>query len=373
MNRLKVLFPIPRFEGGGLERVQLYIARGLIEEGCEIEILSHTIYNDPKKLIPSNIKIKKISKNKYTYFVKLLIYLVNKKSFVITSSNDIGCFLLFFKCFFLKHNCIIWTQHLSIIGPLQLAKSLRKIKLLIEFFLIKKLIKKSDAVVAVSESVASEIQYYINSSLKIDIIYNPVMSKKYELDVVEHINWPWVDDHVATLIFVGRIEPVKRLDLLIEAFMLCRSNIPVRLLIIGEGSEQEKYKKIVKKLSIENDCKFMGFQSNPLPWIKKANLLVLSSDVEGFGLVLVEAMACGTQIVSTDCPSGPAELLENGKYGRLVPTNNSQKLADAIYKSLKFPIISSEELRERAKKFQIEFSVQQYIELIKNLKITGKD
>lgn len=373
MNKLKVLFPIPRFEGGGLEKVQLYIGQGLIDEGYEVEILSHTINNDLRKIIPSNIKVIKISNNKYLYFIRILRYVIRGNNIVITSANDVGCFLALFKNLFFKKSYLIWTQHLSIIGPLKLARNIKKIKLILELFFIRMLIKKTDAVIAVSQSVALEIQQHIAPSLKINVIYNPVISKNNEINASKSICWPWDDDGIPTLIFVGRIEPVKRLDLLVDAFLLCKSKMNIRLMIVGEGSEKEKYQKIVKNLGLENECKFIGFQPDPIPWIKKANVLVLCSDFEGFGLVLVEAMACGTQIVATDCPSGPAELLENGKYGRLVPTNNSIKLAEAIYSSLQSPIISSKELVENSKKFQIEISVQQYIKLINVLKKSRVD
>ena len=140
--------------------------------------------------------------------------------------------------------------------------------------------------------------------------------------------------------------------------------MPIRLLVLGYGSQEEVARELSRELRLGDACRFLGYCENPLPWIRCADLLVLCSDSEGFGLVLVEAMGCGTQVVSTDCPDGPSEVLNDGQFGRLVPMGDAEALASAIQASLTSPVARQDDLKKRAAEFSVERAVAKYVELL---------
>jgi glycosyltransferase involved in cell wall biosynthesis len=131
---------------------------------------------------------------------------------------------------------------------------------------------------------------------------------------------------------VGRLEIQKDFSTLIKAFASVRQVYACRLVILGQGREQQNLNRLIVELGIENDVAMLGFVENPYPYMVKSSMFVLPSLWEGFGNVIAEAMALGTPVVSTNCQSGPAEILDNGKYGWLVPVGDSKAMAEAIMK-----------------------------------------
>ena len=151
-----------------------------------------------------------------------------------------------------------------------------------------------------------------------------------------------------------------------RAFSLILQKEPARLVILGRGPEKEKLIQLADKLDLSKNIAFLGFQKNPYKYMKKASVFVLSSLQEGFGNVIIEAMACGTPVVSTNCPAGPDEIIENGKNGILVSVGDYKELAKAIQKVLNSPFLRkkfSDEGKNRAQDFSIINSVKQYEEV----------
>ena len=142
------------------------------------------------------------------------------------------------------------------------------------------------------------------------------------------------------------------------------------MVVLGKGPEEKKIKLLAHKLGLSDNILFLGFQKNPYKYIKKAEVFVLSSFHEGFGNVIVEAMACGTPVVSTNCMSGPREIIENGENGILFPVADQKALAEAVLKVLNNPSLSyklSEQGKKRAEYFSIEKSVKKYEEIFDKL------
>jgi len=224
---------------------------------------------------------------------------------------------------------------------------------------------EADAVIAVSKEIAEDVA--ANTGLatqRIKTIYNPTFTE----DLIDRssapLEHPWFEEGGPPVILgVGRLTACKDFANLIKAFAAVRSRRPARLVILGEGGLRKNLTTIAHSLGIAADIDMPGYVSNPLAWMSRASVFVLSSSREGLPGVLIEAMAAGCRVVSTDCPSGPAEILENGKYGRLVPVGDHGALAQAILATLDSPH-DPQSLRTRAADFSVNKAVDDYLELL---------
>jgi len=167
------------------------------------------------------------------------------------------------------------------------------------------------------------------------------------------------------ILAVGRLVVQKDYPTLLRAFSLVRRKRQAHLLILGEGQERPRLEALVRQLGLTENVQMPGFVKNPYAYMARARLLVLSSKWEGFGNVLMEALACGTPVVSTDCKSGPGEILAEGRFGRLVPVGDAQALAAAMLETLQTPPDQAM-LRQRAQDFTLEKSVKEYLRVFQS-------
>jgi glycosyltransferase involved in cell wall biosynthesis len=195
----------------------------------------------------------------------------------------------------------------------------------------------ADKVIAVSQGVANDLKRFVSPS-KIEVIHNPVLRQEMFEKAEEPCPHPWFSPRKTPVILaIGRLEKLKDFSNLIQAFAILRKKRHTKLVILGEGQERETLEKLVKDLAIIEDVMMPGFTPNPYCYIKNASVFVLSSITEGLPTVLIEALALGTPVVSTDCESGPKEILADGAYGTLVPIQDSAAMALAIEKTLDAP------------------------------------
>ena len=194
----------------------------------------------------------------------------------------------------------------------------------------------ADAIVAVSQGVAEDIATITGLAAdRIQVINNPIETDEIIEKGKEPVDHPWFNSpELPVILGVGRLEKQKNFSNLINAFVKIREVREARLMILGEGSERDRLEDIIRELGLENEVAMPGFVRNPFAYMARSAVFVLSSAWEGRPVVLGEVMALGTPIVSTNCPSGPYELLDGGKYGELVPVNDSEALAQAILKVL---------------------------------------
>lgn len=232
---------------------------------------------------------------------------------------------------------------------------------------IRRLYSSADLLVGCSRSVANNIADLANLPReRVHTIYNPIPLDLFQ-KAEEPVEHPWfIDGQLPVILAVGRLAPEKDFETLIKAFTLVRQNLPARLVILGEGKERPKLEALIKELRLGNDISLPGFEPNPFKFMKKAAVFVLSSRYEGAPLVLAEALACGCPIVSTDCLNGPAEILENGKWGKLVPVGDVEALAKAILETINNPP-DREALKKRGMDFHVDKIGQQWLELINSL------
>jgi len=228
--------------------------------------------------------------------------------------------------------------------------------------------KWADRVVAVSKGVAEDIEGLFSvPPEKINVIYNPIINANLSEKINEPVDHPWLNQvEFPVVIGMGRLDRSKDFSTLIKSLIEIKQEVAdTKLIILGEGQLREALENEIKMLHLEKDVHMPGFVENPYSYLKNSSVFVLSSAWEGFGNALVEAMAAGTPVIATDCPSGPAEILEGGKYGPLVPVGDAYKLAKEVVAILKDPPVS-ETLIRRAHDFTVDKAVDQYVNMIDN-------
>jgi len=227
---------------------------------------------------------------------------------------------------------------------------------------------KADAIIAVSKEIADDLIHNLKiPSGLVEVIYNPIYSRELTDRAKEPVSHPWLcSPGIPVVLGAGRLSPQKDFATLIRAFALVQAKRPARLIILGKGKERSRLERLAATLGISKTVDLPGFVSNPLAWMARAAVLVVSSKWEGFVRVLVEAMAVGCPVVSTSCPSGPSEILEGGKYGPLVPVGDHEAMAEAILRTLSRPL-PKQILEKRAKQFSVDQAVDGYNNVLEHV------
>lgn len=221
---------------------------------------------------------------------------------------------------------------------------------------------RADGVIAVSEGVrADAIDNLHFPPARVTTIHNPVVTPDMAERAAAPLTHPWLSEAGPPVFLgVGRLHHQKDFPNLIRAFSIVRAHRPCRLVILGEGPEREALEALARDLAVADDVDLPGYVSDPLPWMARAAAFVLSSRYEGLGNVLVEAMAVGAPVASTDCPSGPSEILDGGRHGPLVPVNDPDALATAMESLLEAPGAREQRI-EAAQRFRSDRVAAAYI------------
>ncbi len=217
-------------------------------------------------------------------------------------------------------------------------------------------------VIAVSEAVRKDyIKNCKAAEDKVVTIYNPLIDQNIALLAAKRPDHPWLSEkrRFKTLLMVGRLSYPKNHELMFKTLKLLLMDGDFRLILLGDGERKAELEGMAKEMGLKANIDFAGYRDNPFGYMAFCDCLVLSSHYEGLPSVLVEGLACGCRIVSVDCPSGPAEILEGGRYGVLVPPEDAQALKDGIIRALK-DTPCRETLIRRAKDFSVSGAVQAY-------------
>ena len=222
-----------------------------------------------------------------------------------------------------------------------------------------------DVVVGVSKGVSRALEQCLGlKNGSVITIYNGIVDDGFYERANEPLEHEWFKTgSPSVMLAVERLVKQKDFSNLLRAFALLRANRHVRLVILGEGELRSELESLVEELGIKDDVYMPGFEINPLKFYKRCSAFVLSSKFEGLGDVLIEALACGCPVVATDCPSGPSEVLEKGKYGILVPVGDSKGLAEAMGKVLDSPPDPAIGI-QRGKQFSVENAVSNYLSIM---------
>jgi glycosyltransferase involved in cell wall biosynthesis len=233
-------------------------------------------------------------------------------------------------------------------------------------FGVRRLYPQADGIIAVSQGASEGLrQAFGDFGIPIEVIPNPVVIPELYEWARQPLEHPWFSHgEPPVLVTMGRLVPQKDLVTLIRAFALVRDQTRARLLILGEGEERPRLEHLIKDQSLEGDVQLPGFVSNPFPLVAAARGVILSSRYEGAPSVVVEALALGTPVAATDCPSGPREMLQNGRWGRLVPIGDVPALAAAMLEILRgspYPSPTPDDLSQ----YHLDRAVDRYLSVMR--------
>ncbi len=228
-----------------------------------------------------------------------------------------------------------------------------------------KLYRYADKVIVTSIGVAEDMSRYTGLARElIHVVPSPVVATDVFTSAYRCPDHPWLQDKQSPVILgVGALSYVKDFQSLIRAFAEVHSTRPCRLIILGKGKLRDELLRLASRLGVHEDVSLPGFIHKPYAYMAHASLFALTSRWEGLGFVLIEALAVGTPVVATDCQSGPREILQEGKYGPLVPVGNVNALADAINNTLDNPP-AKEFLQQAARSYEIGVSATAYLKIM---------
>ena len=357
----RILIVLPDLRGGGAERLHINLAKHWRSQGVEITFALLKRRGEWLCLLQEDVGIVDLGADKIRQAIlPLARYMRSARPDIViaaiwplTSVATLSWWLAGKP----GHLYLSDHNHLSISSTRETLASLSKVSLAIRLTY-----PLASGVIAVSEEVKKDICQLgrLPDSL-VRVIYNPAAigaSPHRESIGTQQELWGVDFDH--HILSVGSLKEQKDFATLIKAFAQLPFELNAKLTILGEGPLRLELDALVKQLGMEDRVAMPGFVIDPYPWFRSADLFVLSSLWEGFGNVIVEALECGVPVVSTDCPSGPAEILDHGRFGRLVPIQNPTALASEMAKALAAPV-DRELLMRRAKDFSVGAISEQYL------------
>jgi len=331
-NNRKALFLIPNLSGGGAERVMSNLLNYLSDK---LKIIPVFFNDDHVYSLPKNCKVYYLDHGlPKIRFIKKLMRIIHLRRIIKKETPDVA--LSFLANIYLIIS-IIFPRKLNVKLVIAERNTMSYILKSSKYGAIKEIIakllyRKADNILAVSKGVSEDLVKTLKlPKEKNRVIYNPYDVKNIKELAKEEPIHPWLinNKEYPVIINVARLTYQKGHDILLKAIKIVSEKIESRLIILGEGPLLSQLKNLSKELGIEDKVDFAGFQENPFAFISRSDVFVLSSRWEGFPNVLIEAMACGIPVISTDCHSGPNEIIEHGVNGILVPID-IEKLAESI-------------------------------------------
>ncbi len=338
MKKQRVAFYLHALFNGGIERVIFNLAAEFSRRGLAVDLVVNTRAWSPMlDQLPAGVTLVNLGARRFLDRpFKLAAYLRRERPAVLLSSQHYSNELAVLAGWMAggKTRICVW-EHTQLSVELSRLGRLRLRRWSIPF-VGTLAYSRGCQVISVSRGVADDVASLFGvPHRRIAIIYNPVLQADHAARCAEPLDHPWfADPEIPVVVGVGRLHEQKDFPTLLNAFAAVRRVRPARLLILGEGSCRRQLQTQANALGISADFAMPGFVHNPFAYISRSRVFVLSSAWEGFANVLVEALAAGTAVVSTDCPSGPSEVLDHGRFGALVPTGDAVAMADEILKVL---------------------------------------
>jgi len=332
----KVAIFIPSLRGGGAENSMVNLANAIAKSGISVDLLVANAVGPNLINISKQVNLIDFKKNNVSLCLfRLIGYLKNNcPGSLLSAMTHVNVIALLANMLTGDSTRVIISVRTYLSASLYKEK---KIKSKIVLFLSKYLYRKANKIIAVSQNVAKDvINLYKLPESMLRTIYNPVLTRELFELAERKINHLWLQEECEypLILSVGRLEEVKNFELLIKAFAILIKQYSARLLILGEGTLRPKLEKLINNLNLNDRVALPGYVNNPYVFMKNCSLFVLSSKYDGLPGVLIEALVLSPRIIATDCPGGCCEILDNGRYGKLVAVDSIEGLANAMLEAL---------------------------------------
>ena len=363
-NKTHIALFLPSLRGGGAENMMVNLANAFADRGLRVDLVLSKAEGPYINKISSDVRIIDLNAKRVLASLPGLIKYLKRECpssllSTLTHSNIIA----------LWARCLANVKTRVVVREASVMRHRNGDKYRLIALLIRLFYQWADEIVAVSKGVKGELCNNIGCKPElIKVIYNPTVIPSLIHHSQEIVIHPWfLPNSPPVILSVGRLTKAKDFPTLIKAFANLLREKEERLLILEDGDERGRLERLLQELGIENKVQLLGFVENPWSYMRLATVFVLSSAWEGLPNTLIEAMAIGTPVIATNCKSGPAEILDNGRYGLLVPVGDIQGLSNAIKE-----ILTNASLRNyfkrvglyRARDFNVDIIAEQYIKLL---------
>jgi glycosyltransferase involved in cell wall biosynthesis len=358
-----IAFFLPSVRGGGAQRVIVNLVQGITERGIPVDVVLATAQGVFLGQLPAAARLVDLGAGRLVRsLLPLARYLRRERPrYLVSSMSHANLIALWAARLAGQATPVMVTVHNTMSqstperGGLGGALSSRLLRMFYPW---------ASSVVAVSRGAADDLAR--TSGLpreQVEVVYNPVITPEVLAQARQEPGHPWLSaGELPVILGVGRLTRQKDFPTLIRAFAEVRRQRPARLIILGEGEERAELEALIGQLGVAADVALPGFRDNALAYMAKSAVFVLSSAWEGLPTVLIEALAAGTRVVSTDCPSGPREILQGGRLGAMVPVGDAPALTLAIAAALDRSVDSVPS--EALKPFTLDAAVDHYLQLI---------
>ena len=348
--------------GGGAERMMLRIAKGMCDRGRNVDLVLVKAQGEFLNEIPNSVRVIDLNSPSVASAIPSMVRYLRKEgpSAILTALTHMNVAVTTARWLAGSKARLILSERNQISRK---ASSVRAWRQRFAYAGVRFAYPLADGVTAVSKGVADDLlQFARVEPRKVQVIYNPVFNDDVLARAREDLDHPWfAEGEPPVILAVGRLHHQKGFDVLLDAFAAVLSKRPCRLIVLGEGGERERLERRAQQLGVNVHVEFPGFVKNPYAYMGRAALFVLSSRWEGLPGALIEAMACGCAVVATDCPSGPAEIIENGTQGAIVPVEDAPALAAAMLHALSTPRGTGV---DRARRFNMASAVDAYLGML---------
>lgn len=360
---MKISVVTPLFAIGGVPLAQIRFARALADAGHTVDIVTGRI--DPTFSLPeiNNVSVIDFEKsNVRGMLLPLVKYFRSRRPDIVFSAEDHLNVVALAAAIISRSKAKVSGS--SRVTPFDTYSSVPFTKGWFLKLSMRAVMHRADALTCVSKDMVEQYGQVFSSPPHV-YAYNIADDKHSQKRREEAVDDPWFSDDRTepVVIAAGHLAEWKGFTDLIQAMKVLGETRTARLVILGDGPMKGELQALIEKLDLTSSVRLLGFVDNPLKYFSRADVFVLSSYVEGLPNVLVEAMMCGCTPVSTDCPTGPREVLQDEKYGYLVPVHNPEAMAAGIEKALQFPK-PQELLREGIAPFTEQEVLRRHFEIL---------
>ncbi len=354
----KIYFVLPSLNFGGGERVVINIANNMDFEKYKVKIISLRDGSDLDNIIDKKIEVIKFNRFRVVVgVIDLMKYLrKDRPDIIFSGAGDINIILGFLKNITFLKNIKIIGRERGIISRI-FENNKFNLKNSIVKFLYRYFLGNLDVLIVQSKTMKNEFEKYIKiEKSKLKIFYNPLDLRLIEKKLNEKIK---IDNSKINLLSVGRLENVKNHLKMLDIFEYLDRKKYI-LNIVGDGKNFQKIKFRIKELNLEKNVNLLGFNNNPYKYMKKSDVLLITSEREALPNVALESNACGCYVLALDCPGGMKEIIEDNKNGKIV--NSIKEMAEELEK-----IKLNNNLRKRAINYSKQFDSKNYIKKLEEI------